>query len=206
VCRPAAAGAAGVRLARSCPTLRVSRTSRSEVRLARGKGKQFEAFAEAQEAGLFRLAYSLCGDRERSQDAVQEALAQVYQRWSRLRDPLAYARRVAVNATRADWHRSSRQGQITDALAREPAAESAAPEDLVLDRDALMAALDQLPERQRAVVVLRYGSQLSEVETASVLEIPLGTVKTHTRRALARMRETLSSAELDRHCGGMRDA
>lgn len=169
--------------------------------MAHGKRKQFETFAEAQEAGLFRLAYSLCGDRERSQDAVQEALAQVYQRWTRLRDPLAYARRVAVNATRADWHRSSRQGQITEALAREPAAEPATPEDLLLERDALMVALDQLPHRQRAVIVLRYGSQLSEIETASVLDIPLGTVKTHSRRGLARMRETLSMTGSDYRAG-----
>lgn len=190
---------AGLRSDRSRWTWRGSPASRAEVRMGRrGKRSQFETFAEAQEAGLFRLAYSLCGDRERSEDAVQEALAQVYQRWSRLRDPLAYARRVAVNSTRADWHRSNRQGEITEALAREPASDSATPQDLVLDRDALMSVLDQLPSRQREVIVLRYGSQLSETETASALDIPLGTVKTHSRRGLARMREALSRTESDR--------
>jgi RNA polymerase sigma-70 factor (sigma-E family) len=168
------------------------------VRPRRAKRNQFEAFAQAQEAGLFRLAYSICGDRERSEDAVQEALAQIYQRWSRLRDPLAYARRVTVNCAHADWHRSNRQGRVTEALAREPVAEPTTAEDLVLERDALMTALDQLPDRQRAVIALRYGSQLSELETASVLDLPLGTVKTHGRRGLARMRETLSSAGFDR--------
>jgi RNA polymerase sigma-70 factor (sigma-E family) len=168
------------------------------VRGRRAKRNQFEAFAEAHEAGLFRLAYSLCGDRERSEDAVQEALAQIYQRWTRLRDPLAYARRVTVNAARADWKRSRRQGQVTEALAREPVMESPTSEDLVLERDALMTALDQLSDSQRAVIALRYGSQLSELETAAVLDLPLGTVKTHGRRGLARMRETLSGAGFDR--------
>lgn len=171
----------------------------------RAKRNQFESFAELHEAGLFRLAYSLSGDRERAQDAVQEALAQVYQRWARVRDPLAYSRRVTVNSVRADWHRSNRQGQVTEALAREPMPAPAASEELVLERDALLAAMDQLPDRQREVIVLRYGSQLSEAETATVLDLPLGTVKTHSRRGLARMRETLSRAGFDRPSKGISD-
>ena len=166
---------------------------------------QFEAFAEAQEAGLYRLAYSLCGNRERSEDAVQEALAQIYQRWTRVQDPLAYARRVAVNAARADWHRSRRQTDVTEALAREPVTEPTPPQDLLLERDALMVAVDRLPDNQRAVIVLRYGSQLSEAETAAVLEMPLGTVKTHSRRGLARMREMLSAVPAERSPEGMSD-
>ena len=173
--------------------------------LRRDKRNAFETFAEAQQAGLYRLVYSLCGSRERSEDAVQEALAQVYQRWSRLQDPLAYARRVAINASRTDWRRSHRQDEITDAMAWQPPSQPTSAHNLVLERDALMSALDQLSDRQREVVALRYGSQLTEIETAAVLDIPLGTVKTHNRRALARMREILAGTELDRNVQGTSD-
>jgi RNA polymerase sigma-70 factor (sigma-E family) len=162
------------------------------MRLRSDKRHDFERFAAAEGPGLYRLAYNLCGNRERAEDAVQEALAEVYRRWSRLREPLAYSRRVTVNATRDEWRRSSRQDQAGEALMHEPEPAPKLPQDLVLERDALMRALDELPHRQRAVVVLRYGSQLSEAETAAALEIPVNTVKTHSRRALLRMRETLS--------------
>jgi RNA polymerase sigma factor (sigma-70 family) len=59
----------------------------------------------------------------------------------------------------------------------------------------LMDALDELPHRQRAVIVLRYGSQLSEAETAAALGITAGTVKSQTARALARMRKVLTPPE-----------
>ena len=64
---------------------------------------------------------------------------------------------------------------------------------------ALMEALDALPHGQRAVIVLRYGSQLSEAETAATLDITTGTVKSQTARALARLREVLTPGEPAAH-------
>ena len=71
--------------------------------------------------------------------------------------------------------------------------ESNDPQDRVPQRDALIDALDALPHAQRAVIALRYGIQLSEAETASTLDIPIGTVKSRVNRALARLREVLDA-------------
>jgi RNA polymerase sigma-70 factor (sigma-E family) len=158
-----------------------------------GRRSGFEQFTAEHGGGLVKLAYSLCGDRERAEDAVQETLVKVYKRWSKLEDPLAYARTTTVNATRDDWRRSARQQRIGAALQRFPLPDPSEPQEQLLQRDALMTAMDGLPRRQREVLVLRYGSQLSEAETASVLEISVGTVKSQCSRALARMRELLST-------------
>jgi RNA polymerase sigma-70 factor (sigma-E family) len=159
------------------------------------KRSRYEEFVAANGDELVRLAYAICGDRARAEDAVQEALARVYQRWSRLTDPLAYARRAAVNATRDDWRRSMRADRAYREAARLLPGESDNPHERFHNNSALMDALDKLPHGQRAVIVLRYGSQLSEAETAATLTISTGTVKSQTARALARMREALTPPE-----------
>lgn len=159
------------------------------------KRARFEEFAAAHSAGLINLGLVVSGDRGRAEDAAQEALIRVYQRWSRLEDPLAYARRTVVNATRDDWRRSQRAARAHDdagRLARPDRAHDL--ESPLLERDALMSALGALPHRQRAVIVLRYLSDLTEAETAAVLEISIGTVKSQTFDALARLREMLGAA------------
>ena len=70
---------------------------------------EFEQFASAQADALTRLAYVLCGDRGRAQDASQEALTRVFRRWSHIENPAAYARSCVVSATRDDWRRSNRR-------------------------------------------------------------------------------------------------
>jgi RNA polymerase sigma factor (sigma-70 family) len=134
------------------------------------------------------------GDRGRAEDAAQEALVRVYQRWSRLDDPLAYARRIVVNATRDDWRRTERATRAHDDAGR--LARSHRVDDVeatVVERDALMVALTALPHRQRAVIVLRYLSELTEAETAKVLEISVGTVKSQAFDALASLRTVLGA-------------
>ncbi len=164
------------------------------MRLTRRSRSQFEEFAAAHGAGLVKLAFVVCGDHEQAQDAVQEALIRVYERWPRISDPLAYARRSVVNATREDWRRDRRSDRLHREMADLPVGgESNDPQDRVPQRDALMAALDALPHAQRVVVVLRYGIQLSEAETASTLDIPIGTVKSRVNRALGRLREVLDA-------------
>jgi RNA polymerase sigma-70 factor (sigma-E family) len=158
------------------------------------KRSQFEEFAAEHSAGLIKLGLMVSGDRGRAEDAAQEALVRVYQRWSRLTDPLAYARRTVVNATRDDWRRAQRATRAYDAAGRlTPLDRAADVETSVLRRDALMTALDALPHRQRAVIVLRYLSDLTEAETAAVLEVAVGTVKSQAHDALARLREILGA-------------
>jgi RNA polymerase sigma-70 factor (sigma-E family) len=165
------------------------------MRLSVSKRSRYEEFVAANGDGLVRLAYAICGDRGRAEDAVQEALTRVYQRWSRLIDPLAYARRTAINATRDDWRRSMRADRAYREAARLPWTDGDDPHERFVANSALMDALDELPHGQRAVIVLRYGSQLSEAETAAALGITAGTVKSQTARALARMRKVLTPPE-----------
>jgi RNA polymerase sigma-70 factor (sigma-E family) len=165
------------------------------MRLSLSKRSRYEEFVAANGDGLVKLAYAICGDRGRAEDAAQEALTRVYQRWSRLTDPLAYARRTAINATRDDWRRSMRADRAYREVARFPSIDGDDPQARLVTNSALMDALDGLPHGQRAVVVLRYGSQLSEAETAAALGITTGTVKSQTARALARMREELTPPE-----------
>ncbi|HEY1713729.1 MAG TPA: SigE family RNA polymerase sigma factor [Solirubrobacteraceae bacterium] len=158
----------------------------------RSKRSRFEEFAAAHSAGLIRLALAVSGDRERAEDALQEALVRVYLRWSRLDDPLAYARRTVVNATRDDWRRAERATRAHNAAGQ--LARLKGSEDLeapVLRRDSLMTALRALPHRQRTVIVLRYLNELTEAETAAVLEVSVGTVKSQAFDALARLRRSL---------------
>jgi RNA polymerase sigma-70 factor (sigma-E family) len=162
------------------------------MRRSLSKRSRYDEFAAANGDGLVKLAYAICGDRGRAEDAVQEALTRVYQRWSRLTDPLAYARRTAINATRDDWRRSVRADRAYREVARFPSRNADDPQARFVANSALMDALDELPHGQRAVIVLRYGSQLSEAETAAALGITTGTVKSQTARALARMREVLT--------------
>jgi DNA-directed RNA polymerase specialized sigma24 family protein len=112
------------------------------MRLTRRSRSQFEGFAAAHGPGLVKLAFVVCGDHEHAQDAVQEALIRVYQRWSRISDPLAYARRTVVNATREDWRRARRSDRLHRVIAETPSdGESNDPQDRVPQRDALMAAV-----------------------------------------------------------------
>lgn len=164
------------------------------MKLAGRKRASFEEFATAHSAGLIRLAFIVSGDRGRAEDAAQEALVRVYQRWSRLDNPLAYARRTVVNVTRDDWRRAQRATRAHDDAGRLASLDEAADlETSVLQRDALMAALAGLPHRQRAVIALRYLTDLTEPETANVLEISVGTVKRQAFDALTRLRQNLDT-------------
>lgn len=169
------------------------------MRFSLYKRSRYEEFVAANADGLVKLAFAICGDRGRAEDAAQEALTRVYQRWSRLTDPLAYARRTAINASRDDWRRSRRAERAHEEAARFRASDADDPQERLVTNSALMDALDELPHGQRAVIVLRYGSQLSEAETAATLNITIGTVKSQTARALARMREALSPPEPTTH-------
>ncbi len=154
----------------------------------------FDEFVRVHGDSLTRLAYVLCGDRGRAEDAVQEALTRLYLRWGRIDDPLPYARRCVVNATNDDWRRSGRRERREQQAAQLQAPElPALVDDQVADRDQLVQALRRLPHGQRAVIVLRYWHQLPEPEIARILGNSVGTVKSQANRALSRLRAELRS-------------
>jgi RNA polymerase sigma-70 factor (sigma-E family) len=145
----------------------------------------FGDFVRAEIGTLTRTAFLLTGDRHHAEDLVQIALARVAVRWERIDEPGAYARRVLYTQS-ASWWRW-RRARVPEALT------SAVPDRAVTGvepelRLVLRQALARLTARQRAVLVLRYYEDRTEVETAELLGCAVGTVKSQTRHALGRLR------------------
>ena len=155
----------------------------------------FEEFFAARSDGLLRTAYLLTRDRALAEDLLQTALAKAWFAWSRIHgDPEPYVRKVLVN-TYASWWRRKWNGETPHEDVPEREQER---RDDPEGRTDLWAALGRLPKRQRAVVVLRFFEDLSEAETARVLECSTGTVKSQTSKALAKLRIDPSLATEDR--------
>ncbi|NYJ00097.1 RNA polymerase sigma-70 factor (sigma-E family) [Nocardioides thalensis] len=147
----------------------------------------FRRWAGDRQLALLRTAVLLTGDHHRAEDLVQEALAKVALRWRRLADgsPEAYARQIIVRDNISWWRK--RRNEVVADIPRGPDVPdiaTAADRRMLLDR-----ALAALTPRQRAVVVLRYYDDLSERDTAEVLGVTVGTVKSQTHLALRRLRE-----------------
>jgi len=150
-------------------------------------GEDFSAFALSRWPGLVRLAFGLTGDSWMAEDIAQTALARAYVSWrrvSRADDPDAYLRRILVNAS----NRRFRRRRVIEQPGDPPEVAVEGPADLVGERAALLAALRQLPPRQRAVIVLRYWDDLSDVQIAAALGCSPGTVRSQLSRGLATLR------------------
>jgi RNA polymerase sigma-70 factor (sigma-E family) len=151
----------------------------------------FESWLVAREGALQRTAYLLTGDPHSAQDLVQTTLARLFLAWDRIGDlghVDAYARKVLVNEHRSTWRRAWRRREVvTDDL---PDRAVAAHQYDGTD-DAVWAFVGTLPPRQRAVIVLRYYEDLTEAQTAELLGISVGTVKSQAHRALAALRATV---------------
>ncbi|BCJ72958.1 DNA-directed RNA polymerase sigma-70 factor [Catellatospora sp. IY07-71] len=145
--------------------------------------EDFQSFVEQRYTALLRTAYLLCGSHDRAEDVLQNALAAALPKWRRMDHPDAYVRRVMVNQLANDWRRPIRE--IVTAVLPDRASRDTAFEE----RDELWTALRKLPVRMRAVLVLRYWEDRSEQETAEILGVSAGTVKSTASRGLARLRE-----------------
>jgi RNA polymerase sigma-70 factor (sigma-E family) len=159
-------------------------------------GEDFSAFATSRWPGLVRLAFGLTGDRWLAEDIAQTALARAYVAWrrvSRADDPDAYLRRILINAS----HRRFRPRRVSEQPGDPPETPVDGPADLVGERDALLAALHELPPRQRAVIVLRYWEDLTDAQIAATLGCSPGTVRSQLSRALAKLRESPALGEGD---------
>jgi RNA polymerase sigma-70 factor (sigma-E family) len=160
--------------------------------MSRDRYEGFESFVHARSQALMRSAYLLVGDHQLAEDLVQHGLTAVAERWPTLRDgqPEAYARRVMVNAATARWRRRRiLRESVVEHVPDHSRYDDGARD--VEERMALTAALQQLAPRQRAAVVLRFYEDLPEAEVAALLGCSVGTVKSQTHRALARLRGLL---------------
>lgn len=152
----------------------------------------FATFIAGRQHALHRYAYLIVGDVGQAEDLVQEALVKTYSRWSRVRsqgNPEAYVRRVITTTAISWFRRRGFRGEVP--VERTPDAadhQFADHGDRVGDADALAAALRRLPPRQRAALVLRFYEDLSEAQTAEILGCAVGTVKSQTAAALAKLR------------------
>jgi RNA polymerase sigma-70 factor (sigma-E family) len=144
----------------------------------------FTEWAAGAQRRLLRSAYLLTGDLHAAEDLVQEALVKVALRWERLREgnPTGYARTVVVRDNISRWRR---RREVPTPTAADLAAVSSEPETALVVR----RALQRLTPAQRTVVVLRHFDDLSVEETAAVLRVSTGTVKSQTSAALARLRD-----------------
>jgi len=154
----------------------------------------FRAFVEARSSALLRSGWLLTGDWPSAEDLVQTALAAAWPRWGMLdQAPEMYVRKIMVN-TFLRWRQRRWNGEIATGKLPERAYGDVFAQ--VDSRAALTAALDRLPSRQRAVVVLRYFADLTEAQTAQAMGCSVGTVKAHAAKALARLRDAPGLAEL----------
>jgi RNA polymerase sigma-70 factor (sigma-E family) len=142
---------------------------------------------------LVRLAAMLVRDTPTAEEVVQDAFIAMHDGWDRLRDvekALAYMRQAVVNRSRSVLrHRMVVEKNQQKPPPDMPSAEHGAL--TLLERSAVVAALRDLPERQREAIVLRYYADLSEAEIAAAMKISRGAVKSHTSRGMAALRVAL---------------
>jgi RNA polymerase sigma factor (sigma-70 family) len=135
----------------------------------------------------YRIAYRLLGDRTEAEDVAAETCARAYSRWRAVSDfaepwCVRVSGNLALDLLRAR-SRATRRGHQQPFERDEIAAST--------QRLDLYRALTQLPRRQREVVVLRFLGDQTEEQTAALLGVSAGSVKTHGSRGLSRLRELI---------------
>ncbi|MFD7625110.1 SigE family RNA polymerase sigma factor [Streptomyces sp. NPDC059851] len=152
----------------------------------------FSAYVRTRGAGLLRTARSLTPNPCDAEDLLQTALAKTYAAWDRIEDHRAldgYVRRALVNTRTSQWRKRKVDEFVCDEIPETEAPPSTDPAEAQALRDAMWRAVTRLPDRQRAMVVLRYYEDLTEAQTAALMGVSVGTVKSAVSRALVKLRE-----------------
>jgi RNA polymerase sigma-70 factor (sigma-E family) len=142
---------------------------------------------------LVRLAALLLRDGATAEEVVQDSFVAMYGNWARLRDAgkaLSYLRQTVLNRSRS----VQRHRAVVDKYAPKAPPDAASAEQgaiALLERSAVVAALRELPPRQREALVLRYYADLSEADIARAMGITGGAVKSHAARGIAALRAVL---------------
>ncbi|HEX4727755.1 MAG TPA: SigE family RNA polymerase sigma factor [Jatrophihabitans sp.] len=163
----------------------------ADIRLGPRSTQTLSELASAHGLELVRFGYLICGDRNRAEDLVQDVLLAMYRRFGSeltVDDPLAYARRAIVNAN-ISWSRRPVRREVPSDRLPEAAVGLSAPDDQLWQ---LLGALNQ---RRRSVLVLRYYLGYPDVDIAEALGCRRATVRSLAARALAELRERLSTLD-----------
>ena len=158
----------------------------------------FADFYASAKDDCLRTVLAITGNRQEAEDLVAEAFARAFAGWQRVSRhpaPRAWVIRTALRARVSWWRRRHREVVLSEvsgpAAGAGPAADAA---DAVRVDDDVLAAVGRLPGRQRQVVALRFLLDLDVAQTARALGLAEGTVRAHTARAVAAIREELSPA------------
>lgn len=163
--------------------LTVQPTSRDE-RVA-----DFPAWVRDYQRPLLGFAQLIAGDPHTGEDLLQTALARAYLKWSKIgaagQDPVGYVRRIIVNENASLWRHAWKRRERPTATLPEPATSDEGSIDLT------WSAVQALPTRQRTAIALRFYADLTVAETATAMGCSPGSVKTHTSRAIAKLKQAL---------------
>jgi RNA polymerase sigma-70 factor (sigma-E family) len=152
----------------------------------------FSSYVQARQPVLLRTARSLTANPSDAEDLLQTALTKTYVAWDRIEDHRAldgYVRRALLNTRTSQWRKRKVDEFVCDEPPEPEGLPAADPAEAQALHDAMWRAIMKLPARQRAMLVLRYYEDLSEAQTAEVLGVSIGTVKSAVSRALVKLRE-----------------
>ncbi len=160
-----------------------------------GSGEAFGTLVERYERAVYHLAYRTTRDVEEAKDAAQEAWVKAYRALSSFRPGAKFSTWIFTICYRVCCDRLAKRKRFTGAEIPDVADAGPGPEkqyEAVEDATRLRAAIDALPDKYRSVITLFHlqGKQYDEI--ATVLGLPLGTVKTHLFRAKDLLRAALS--------------
>lgn len=165
------------------------------VRAQRGDREAFTVLATNTYSRMHRVAQNILGDLDRSEDAAQQAVVEIWRKLPQLREPSrfeAWSYRIVVRVCYAEVRRNRRfLPALDDDHDEDPATESAMTG--VVYRDQLERAFARLAIEQRAVVVLHHYLGLPLAQIAEILDIPEGTAHSRLHRALASLRAALEA-------------
>ena len=155
-------------------------------------GRDFAELVKTHQSMVFSLAYHFLHDRETAEEVGQEVFLLLHKNLDRIQSAEHagfWLKKVTVQRAIDEARRRKRRPQVALEVVAEPRV-SASPGDPLLS-DVLRRLIASLPETPRAVMVLRYQEDLDPAEIADILEMPLGTVKSHLQRSLTLLREKL---------------
>jgi RNA polymerase sigma-70 factor (sigma-E family) len=155
--------------------------------LSRVDDQEFQDFVAQRMERWRRSAFLMCQDWHTADDLVSIAIAKIYRHWHEVRqadNPEAYAQKILTRTWLSERRRPWRRERSSELLPDQPVS---AP-DQVADRDSLAALLRALGPRQRAVLILRFYFDYSTEQTAEILQVTVGTVKSQTARGLDALR------------------